>query len=149
MLDSCESALLVNHPMLKRAYDFYADWPENPFFRYVGMHQFNGGYMFWDDTYFIIGRPVWVNPDDPKSSRKFVTNPEHRYDPEKCNCWFIWLYAGNVKRAFTNFPYWLPYFGYERRGNFHITNIDKTMLKLTGKDTLDGKPRKTKRTEEA
>ena len=133
MIDEYESALLNDHPMVKKAYDYYQDWPVNPFFRFIGMHQFNGGYMFYDDTYFIMGRPVWVHLPDPKLTRADVTNPEKRYERGNQNCWFIWLYAGNVKRAFTNFPYWLPYFAYERRDNFHITNIDKTMIKLNRK----------------
>ena len=133
MIDEYESALLNDHPMVKKAYDYYRDWPVNPFFRFVGMHQFNGGYVFYDDTYFIMGRPVYVPKDNPKAFRKFVTDPQHKFTPRYCNCWFIWLYAGNVKRAFTNFPYWLPYFAYERRDNFHITNIDKTMIKLNRK----------------
>lgn len=132
------SPLLIDHPMVLKAYHFYDDWGQNPFWRYVGMHQFNGGHIFYDDTYFIMGRPIKAYPEEPKRNRAQVTNPEYRFPEESWNCWFIWLYAGNVQKAFTNFPFWLPYFAYERRDNLHITNINKTMLKLTGKDTRHG-----------
>ncbi len=142
MLDETHSALLNDHPMVKKAYDFYQDWGENPFFRYVGMHQFNGGYMFYDTDYFIMGRPVWVNIADPQLTRADVTNPEKQYLRGNQNTWFIWLYAGDVQKAFTNFPYWLPWFAYERRDNFHISDLDKTMLKLK-KGSRHGKRTKT------
>jgi len=134
MLDEQDSPLLADHPMVRKAYDYYQDWGENPFWRFVGMHQFNGGHVFYDDEYFIMGRAV--NAYAPRAK---ITNPEYLFPEKDWNCWFIWLYAGDVQKAFTNFPFWLPYFAYERRDNLHITEIDKTMLKLTRKVYRHGK----------
>ena len=138
MIDEQDSPLLTDHPMVRKAYHYYDDWGENPFWRYVGMHQFNGGYIFYDSEYFIMGRPINVH-----APRAKITNPEYLFPEKDWNCWFIWLYAGSVQKAFTNFPFWLPYFAYERRDNLHITEIDKTMNKLTRKVYRHGKSRKT------
>jgi len=132
-----ESTLLCNRPIVKEAYDFYHDWPENPFFRYVGIHRFNNGYIFCDPEYFIMGRPV-----DSHAPKHQIVDPEFTFERCESDCWFIWLYAGDLTKAFTIVPYWLPYVAYERRDRLQIRETSKIM-KLLMKDQSNGKWRKS------
>ncbi len=69
------------------------------------------GYVFSTPTLFVMGRPIDRFDDWPR-----LKDPLVRYPPERENCWWLFLLAGEAREAWRYLPYPLPYIGWERRG---------------------------------
>lgn len=71
-------------------------------------HMLNG-YVFNTPTFFMMGRPV-ARLADPK----LIVNPWHKFEREACDCWLVYLYAGDLREWLRYVPYRLPWVGFER-----------------------------------
>lgn len=69
------------------------------------------GFVFSRPDFFVMGRPVvsTVATFDPG---KIVGL--HRFPSSLCDCWHVYLMAGNVARAWDMLPWELPLVSFER-----------------------------------
>ena len=68
------------------------------------------GYVIATPEYFIMGRPVNKNADPIE-----IVNPCFPFSREEQNCWWIYLMAGNVKKCWDFYPYYLPFVGWQKK----------------------------------
>lgn len=67
------------------------------------------GYVFSTPDFFVMLRPV-----DSAASYAQVTDPWVTFPPERWDAWWIYLMAGDMKKARAYFPFILPKIGFER-----------------------------------
>lgn len=67
------------------------------------------GFVFSRPDYFAMGRPVIST-----AAHAEIINPWHRFPSSDCDCWHVYLFAGNIVRAFSILPWPLPLFSWER-----------------------------------
>ena len=68
------------------------------------------GYVFSTPSCFLMGRPV-VKGADPV----LIVNPWHVFERERCDCWMVYLCAGDMREAFVFAPYALPWVCWQRK----------------------------------
>lgn len=66
------------------------------------------GFFFSRPDYLVMGRPV-VREADPA-----LIVGLHRFPSAVCNCWHIYLAAGNLARAWSVLPWPLEWISWER-----------------------------------
>jgi hypothetical protein len=66
------------------------------------------GFVFSRPDFFVMGRPV-VSQAAPE-----MIVGQHRFPSGLCDCWHIYLFAGNVARAWDMLPWDLPLVSFER-----------------------------------
>lgn len=82
--------------------------PDRSFTADIEAH-FVTGFVFSTPDYFIMGRPVFRTGDP-----KLILDPWHRFPWADCDCWMVWLAAGDLGKAWTILPWPLPWLGFER-----------------------------------
>ncbi len=73
------------------------------------------GFIFSTPEFFIMGRPV-----DSTAPAADVVNPGVSFPPESCDCWHIYLMAGNCGKAWSIMPWHLPLVSWERRNELRF-----------------------------
>lgn len=91
--------------LASRAYREYNTSDFN-FTQLVDMHLV-GGYVVSTPAYFILARPVYTGAHED-----LILDPAYTFD--YINAWFIFLFAGDISRAWDYFPIALPYVGWQR-----------------------------------
>jgi hypothetical protein len=79
------------------------------------------GFVFSRPDFFIMGRPVAKGAD-----YALVVDPWHHFPSAECDCWNIYLFAGNVTPAWRILPWELPWFCWERKNElryYHASAI--------------------------
>lgn len=66
------------------------------------------GFVFSRPDFFVMGRPV-VSQADPA-----LVVGLHRFPSVVCDCWHVYLHAGNMARAWDMLPWELPLVSFER-----------------------------------
>ena len=85
-----------------------------------------GGFVFARPDFFIMGRPV-VRTADPA----LVVDPWHHFPTADCDCWHVYLFAGNMARAWSVMPWPLPWFSWERKNELRFGQSE-VVLRLSG-----------------
>lgn len=80
---------------------------------------FLNGYVISRPDFFVMGRHV-----DSKAEPGLIVNPSWLFDPEKCDCWMIYLMAGDIAPAFDIMPFPLPLVCFERKNELHFQRLE-------------------------
>lgn len=67
------------------------------------------GFVFSRPDFFVMGRPVVSTAPD----RSLIVGL-HRFPSAVCDCWHVYLMAGNMARAWDMLPWELPLVSFER-----------------------------------
>lgn len=90
----------------ERAYELYMAHPQQESFSwYCGWHLTNG-FLYGTPEFFIMGRPAVK-----QSLENIGPTLAHERFPDT---WFIHCMAGDMKKAWSILPYYLPYVAFER-----------------------------------
>lgn len=73
------------------------------------------GFVFSTPDYFIMGRAVWS-----KAPAHLILDPRNPFVREVCDCWMIYLAAGDMTKAWEIMPWPLPLFSFERRNELRF-----------------------------
>lgn len=74
-----------------------------------------GGFVFSRPDFFVMGRPVIST-----MQHAFIVNPAYRFHSAECDCWHVYLFAGNIARAWGVLPWPLPLFSWERKNELRF-----------------------------
>lgn len=73
------------------------------------------GYVYSDPRLFIMGRPVCLS-----GSPADIVNPMVKFSRDHCDCWHVYLAAGDLNHFFEIEPYILPYLSWEKRNVLRV-----------------------------
>lgn len=73
------------------------------------------GYVFDTADFFMMGRPVMSS-----APSEAIVNPRVRFSEPLCDCWLLYLFAGNMRAALAAEPFALPFIAVERRNRLSI-----------------------------
>jgi hypothetical protein len=73
------------------------------------------GYVISRPDFFVMGRHV-----DSKAPPGLIVNPSWLFHPDTCDCWHVYLFAGDIARAFGIMPWELPLVSFERRNDLRF-----------------------------
>lgn len=76
------------------------------------------GFVFSTPDYFVMGRPV--KSDAPHYQ---IVNPGFHWDREECDCWHVYLMAGDMAEAWGVLPYPLSLISIERRNEIRFYKL--------------------------
>lgn len=77
------------------------------------------GFVFATPDFFIMGRPV-----DSAGRHEDIVNPSFEFPKDKCDCWMVYLMAGDVTKVWNIMPYPLPKVCFERRNELRFYSLD-------------------------
>lgn len=83
------------------------------------------GYVFSTPQAFAMGRPV-----NSKADESLILDPWHSFPRESCDCWLIWLAAGDLASLLPLFPFPLPLIGYQMRNILRFRGFQSALAKL-------------------
>ena len=100
----------------------YADGKSPRSFEHDLVLHLEHGFVFSTPAYFVMGRPV-------KSSAPeyAILNPCVNWPRAECDCWHVYLCAGDIKRAFGVMPWPLPCVSYERDGKLRFLTMEQVI----------------------
>lgn len=78
------------------------------------------GFVFCAPDYFIMGRPV-----NRQAEPSLILDPSCGFERQHCNCWHIYLMAGEPDKAWSIMPWELPWFSFERRNELRFYPADR------------------------
>lgn len=78
------------------------------------------GYVFSTPYYFVMGRAV-LRGGCPNE----IVNSTFLYAPWRCDCWHVYLFAGDMNKALSMFPYPLPWVSFERQNKLRFYPFDR------------------------
>ena len=73
------------------------------------------GYVFSTPAAFVMGRPV--QHDAPV---ELIINPWHVFPTEQCDCWLVYLAAGDISEIRKFQPYPQKYIAWERKNSLKV-----------------------------
>jgi hypothetical protein len=77
-----------------------------------------GGFVFSRPDFFIMGRPVVK-----AAPVELIVDPWHRFHSSECDCWHVFLFSGNMVRAWAIMPWELPWFSWERKNELRFIPV--------------------------
>ena len=86
------------------------------------------GYVLNTPTCFLMARPV-----ERMALESFIVDPWHIFPPEQCDCWHIYLCAGDMLEALGFAPYPLPWLSWERKNKLRFWPWDKACPRVASK----------------
>tara|TARA_R110000803_G_scaffold196411_1_gene259705 strand:+ start:753 stop:1127 length:375 start_codon:yes stop_codon:yes gene_type:complete len=84
------------------------------------------GFVFSTPDYFIMGRPVIKGADI-----ELITDPTYEFERELCNCWHVYLFAGDMSKSFDILPWSLEWLSMERNNEMRYLKMDILQRILT------------------
>lgn len=78
------------------------------------------GYVLKTKEVLAMGRPVPLLADI-----RDILNPYIWFPPKDCNCWHIYLVAGNISRAWDFLPYPLEWMSFERSNRLRFYRTER------------------------
>lgn len=78
------------------------------------------GFLFCTPDFFVMGRAVFS-----KAEPAMIVDPRVRFTPDICDCWHLYLFAGDVVKAWSIMPWQLPLFSFERKNELRIYPADR------------------------
>jgi hypothetical protein len=83
------------------------------------------GFVYSTPDYFVMGRPVFAG-----YSQELITGL-YSFPHEACDCWHVYLMAGDVKQAWKILPWDLPLVSFERQNVLRFYRL-AAMRRLSG-----------------
>ncbi|WP_043588441.1 hypothetical protein [Geminisphaera colitermitum] len=81
---------------------------------------FRHGYVFNAPDYFVMGRSV------PRCALHLqIVDPNYSWPDCVCDCWHLYLFAGDMRAALSMFPYPLPWASFERNNKLRFYPFDR------------------------
>lgn len=77
------------------------------------------GFVFSTPDFFIMGRHVFS-----KAPVSLIVDPANHFHRDVCDCWHIYLFAGNIAKAFAIEPWPLSLFSMERKNELRFVPAD-------------------------
>ena len=84
------------------------------------------GFVFSRPDFFVMGRPV-IKGADPR----LILDPSHHFPSGQCDCWMVYLLAGNQAKAWSVMPWALRWFCWERQKElrfYEVARIERLLL---------------------
>lgn len=76
----------------------------------VGWHLANPrGHVIKDPSFFVMARAVDLN-----AGEEAVLDLTHDFDPQFCDAWFLYAFAGDKQKAWRALPFELPWLCFQR-----------------------------------
>ena len=98
-----------------KAQQVYANEPcKRTFAHDLDLHLAHG-FVFSTPEFFIMGRPVDKRGDPAK-----IVDPTVQWPKEQCNCWHVYLMAGDPTKAWSIMPWPLGWFSFERNNDLRF-----------------------------
>jgi hypothetical protein len=91
----------------------------------LALHLLNG-YVYSSPEYFVLARPVWAGAPEEE-----ILDPECVWPVEVCNCWWIYLFSGDLAEAVKLFPFRLALIGWERENKPRLYDFEKGIRKVS------------------
>jgi hypothetical protein len=92
---------------------------------------FINGFVFSTPEFFIMGRAV-VSTEDHSE----IVNPAVSFPRVRCDCWHIYLMAGDTAKAWSIMPWPLPLFSFERRNELRFYQSERIRKLSLGTEAL-------------
>ncbi len=77
------------------------------------------GFVLSTPTHFIMARPV-----DRYAAHEDIISPSIPFRPEACNCWHIYLAAGDMRQFWDFYPVRYPWVSWEKRNRLRFYPMD-------------------------
>lgn len=101
----------------QRAAAVYASEPcARTFAQDLEWHLVNG-FVFSTPDFFVMGRPVVSEADHA------LIVGQHRFPAVICDCWHVYLHAGNMAKAWSMLPWELPLVSFERNNVLRVHRL--------------------------
>lgn len=78
------------------------------------------GFVFSTPSFFIMGRAVVSTADAAQ-----IVDPSFAFPREQCDCWHLYLMAGDTAAAWSIMPWPLPLFSFERRNDLRFYPVER------------------------
>jgi hypothetical protein len=105
---------------VERAAAIYAKEPCSGTFRSDLEAHLLYGFVFSRPDFFVMGRPVIKAAPYAE-----IVDPWQVFPSSQCDCWHVFLMAGNVARALAMIPWELPWLSFERRNVLRFARLDR------------------------
>ena len=89
------------------------------------------GFVFSTPEFFIMGRAV-VKSAEPRR----IVDPTHLWPKAECDCWHIYLMAGDHRAAWSIMPWPLPWFSFERKNELRLYPVSRIKRLSLGAEAL-------------
>lgn len=77
------------------------------------------GFVFATPDYFAMGRAV-----DSSADPADILNPSRIFPEWTADCWHVYLFSGDMAKAWDILPYPLPMFSLERKGELRFYRFE-------------------------
>ena len=113
LLDQGDGPMRFTSPYERTLYNWLMRPRDKPLAWYEDQHK-SRGFVFATPDFYVMGRPV----------RKYapleqILDVTHRFDPATCDCWYVFLLTGDVRKAWSILPYELPWMCWVRDNDPH------------------------------
>lgn len=78
------------------------------------------GFVFSTPDFFAMGRPV-VKEGAPGD----IVNPGILFPRKQCNCWHVYLMAGDIGKCWSVMPWPLGWVSFERKNELHFLPMER------------------------
>lgn len=106
-------------------------WKDQEFnFTEIEREHLSAGYCVSSPDYYICAKPVIR--DHPE-----MENLNFSFNPEECDCWFVWMASGDLRLLWTVLPHDLRWTAFYRHGTSRIRyyNTDKLRRRSHGRQS--------------
>jgi len=109
---------MTNSPF-RSAAGVYDDEPcKRTFFDDLLLH-LEHGFVFSRPDFFVMGRAVVKGSAD-----ELIVDPTYRFPKEQCDCWHMYLFAGDMSKCFDIMPWPLKWVSMERRNELRYMPME-------------------------
>lgn len=105
------------------------EWCARSFREDVELHH-EHGFVYSTPSFFVMGRPVAIGAGEDVILQPYLT-----FARELCDCWHIYLMAGDTARAWDILPFELPFISFQRRNSLKIWQLAQIRQRLGGHST--------------
>ena len=93
------------------------------------------GWVVSTPQFFVMARPV-----DSAAQPACIVNPWHRFPPEACDTWHIYLAAGDLCAALQWLPHPLPKIAFERRNILRYYRLESLTQLIARRHVSSARP---------
>ena len=93
------------------------------------------GWVVSTPQFFVMARPV-----DSAAQPACIVNPWHRFPPEACDTWHIYLAAGDLRAALAWLPHPLPKIAFERRNILRYYRLESLAQLIARRHVSSARP---------
>lgn len=105
-MDSHPIKLMTPYERIAQRYQMY---PQAQSFEWYVEHHLKNGFVFSRPDFFVMGRPVCRY-----APASLITEPTYLFDPDQCDCWYVFAMAGDLTHVWDILPWELEYVAWER-----------------------------------